>query len=112
MEVGFSEVMVIALLMIILFGPNKIPSIARDLGAGVRKMKGAVEEIKTEILKETDNPVSEIKREIEKVKESARQYNPMAEVEDAFSVNTQKKGDEEKHNPLDEDYTGSVSRKR
>ncbi|MDY6025261.1 twin-arginine translocase TatA/TatE family subunit, partial [Bergeyella zoohelcum] len=34
MEVGFTEVMIIALLIIILFGPDKIPSIARDLGSG------------------------------------------------------------------------------
>jgi sec-independent protein translocase protein TatB len=35
-------------------------------------MRGAVEDIKTEIMKETDNPVSEIKREIEKVKDAAK----------------------------------------
>jgi Sec-independent protein translocase protein TatA len=52
--------------------PDKLPEIARGLGEGVRKMKGAVEDIKTEIMKEADNPVSEIKKEIEKVKQSAQ----------------------------------------
>ena len=79
MELGFTEILVIALAIIVLFGPDKIPSIARDLGSGVRKMKGAMEDIKTEILKEADNPVAEIKREIEKVKEAAREYNPTAD---------------------------------
>ncbi len=58
----------------VLFGPDKLPQIARDLGSGVRKMRGAVEDIKTEIMKETDNPVSEIKREIEKVKDAAKRF--------------------------------------
>lgn len=74
------EMVVIALLIIVLFGPNKLPTIARDLGTGVRKMRGAMEDIKTEIMKEADNPVSEIKREIEKVKEAAKEYNPMTEI--------------------------------
>lgn len=64
----------VALAIVVLFGPDKLPSIARELGQGVRKMKGAVEEIKTEILKETDNPVSEIKKELEKVKSSALDF--------------------------------------
>ena len=68
-ELGIGEMLVIAIVIVVLFGPDKLPSIARDLGQGVRKMKGAVEDMKTEIMKEVDNPVSEIKKEIEKVKE-------------------------------------------
>ena len=46
--------------------------IARELGQGLRKMRGAVDDIKQEIMKETeDNPVSEIKNEIDKVKQEA-----------------------------------------
>ena len=71
----------IALAIVVLFGPDKLPQIARDLGQGVRKMRGAMEDVKTEILKETDNPVSEIKREIDKVKQAAKDYNPLAETQ-------------------------------
>lgn len=71
--------LLIALAIVVLFGPDKLPEIARGLGEGVRKMKGAVEDIKTEIMKEADNPVSEIKKEIEKVKQSAQEFNPLAE---------------------------------
>ena len=55
MEVGISEMLMIALAIVVLFGPDKLPQIARDLGSGVRKMKGAVEDIKTEIMKELTN---------------------------------------------------------
>ena len=55
MELSIGEMLMIALVIIVLFGPDKLPQIARDLGQGVRKMRGAMEDVKTEILKETDN---------------------------------------------------------
>ena len=81
MELSIGEMLMIALAIVVLFGPDKLPQIARDLGQGVRKMRGAMEDVKTEILKETDNPVSEIKREIDKVKQAAKDYNPLAETQ-------------------------------
>ena len=72
-DLSFGEIFVIFIAVVVLFGPNKIPQIARELGQGIRKMRGVVEDIKQEIMKETeDNPVSEIQKEIEKVKEEAQ----------------------------------------
>ncbi|MBN9338173.1 MAG: twin-arginine translocase TatA/TatE family subunit [Chryseobacterium sp.] len=79
MELSIGEMLMIALAIVVLFGPDKLPEIARGLGEGVRKMRGAVDDIKTEIMKEADNPVSEIKKEIEKVKQSAQEFNPLAD---------------------------------
>ena len=81
MELSIGEMLLIAVAIVVLFGPDKLPQIARDLGAGVRKMRGAMEDVKTEILKETDNPVSEIKKEIEKVKQQAKDFKPMSDIE-------------------------------
>ena len=81
MELSIGEMLLVGLAIVVLFGPDKLPQIARDLGQGVRKMRGAMEDVKTEILKETDNPVSEIKKEIERVKNAAQDYNPMADLE-------------------------------
>lgn len=81
MELSIGEMLLIAVAIVVLFGPDKLPQIARDLGTGVRKMRGAMEDVKTEILKETDNPVSEIKREIEKVKQQAKDFNPVGDLE-------------------------------
>ena len=80
MELSIGEMLLVAVAIVVLFGPDKLPKIARDLGQGVRKMRGAMEDVKSEILKETDNPVSEIKKEIEKVKLAAQNYNPMADL--------------------------------
>ena len=81
MELSIGEMLLVAVAIVVLFGPDKLPQIARDLGQGVRKMRGAMDDVKSEILKETDNPVSEIKKEIEKVKLAAQNYNPMADLE-------------------------------
>ena len=78
MELSIGEMLMIALAIVVLFGPDKLPEIARGLGEGVRKMRGAVDDIKTEIMKEADNPLSEIKKEIDNVKKSAQDYNPLA----------------------------------
>ncbi|MBF1098033.1 MAG: twin-arginine translocase TatA/TatE family subunit [Riemerella sp.] len=67
-DLSFGEIFVIFLALVILFGPKKIPQIARELGQGLRKMRGAVDDIKQEIMKETDEPISEIRDEIEKAK--------------------------------------------
>ncbi|MFC2449963.1 MAG: twin-arginine translocase TatA/TatE family subunit [Flavobacteriaceae bacterium] len=67
-DLSFGEIFVIFLAIVILFGPKKIPQIARELGQGLRKMRGAVDDIKQEIMKETDEPISEIRDEIEKAK--------------------------------------------
>ena len=67
-DLSFGEIFVIFLAIVILFGPKKIPQIARELGQGLRKMRGAVDDIKQEIMKETDEPISAIRDEIEKAK--------------------------------------------
>ena len=79
MELSIGEMLMIALAIVVLFGPDKLPEIARGLGEGVRKMRGAVDDIKTEIMKEADNPLSEIKKEIDNVKKSAQDFNPLAD---------------------------------
>lgn len=104
-ELGIGEMLVIAIVIVVLFGPDKLPSIARDLGQGVRKMKGAVEDMKTEIMKEVDNPVSEIKKEIEKVKTDA---NPLQDINNTLA---ETKEEVENLKPWeDPNYKGPVNR--
>ena len=108
MELSIGEMLMIALAIVVLFGHDKLPQIARDLGQGVRKMRGAMEDVKTEILKETDNPVSEIKREIDKVKQAAKDYNPIADLETKDAL---EKRDVPKVNLAEnDDHQGPVSR--
>lgn len=108
MELSFGEILMIALVMIVLFGPDKLPQIARDLGQGVRKMRGAMEDVKSEILKDTDNPISEIKREIDKAKDAAKDFNPLNDINHDIAM---KKPAEPKPSLHEDDaYEGPVSR--
>lgn len=107
MELSLGEMLLIAIAIVVLFGPDKLPQIARDLGAGVRKMRGAMEDVKTEILKETDNPVSEIKREIDKVKQAAKDFNPVNDLEKEAIAERSKPKENKAEN---DEYEGPVSR--
>ncbi|MEQ9468647.1 MAG: twin-arginine translocase TatA/TatE family subunit [Ekhidna sp.] len=46
---GWTEMLIIALFIIIFFGAKKIPEIARGMGKGIREFKDATKEIKNEI---------------------------------------------------------------
>lgn len=63
-------------IVVMVFGADKIPDIARGLGKGMRQLKDATEDIKQEIYKTADKQgidtsfTKDIKKEIDKVKDS------------------------------------------
>ena len=52
--VGVQEMVLIRLLCLIVFGPNKMSGMARDLGGMVHKLRACVDEFKSEIVLEED----------------------------------------------------------
>ncbi len=46
--IGFGEVLVIAFIVVLIFGSTQIPKLARSLGEGLREFKKAVREEKSE----------------------------------------------------------------
>ena len=66
------EILVIGLIVLLLFGADKIPEIARGLGKGIRQVKDATDDIKSEIKKSAKNQgldTKSIKKEIDDVKD-------------------------------------------
>jgi TatA/E family protein of Tat protein translocase len=53
-DFGSGEILLIVLAAFLIFGPSKIPEIARNLGKFINDIKRASEDIKTEINKEAD----------------------------------------------------------
>ncbi|MDN5279726.1 MAG: sec-independent protein translocase protein TatA [Clostridiales bacterium] len=49
MSIGFTELIVILVIILILFGPGKLPEIGKALGKGIREFKDAQKNIKKEI---------------------------------------------------------------
>jgi len=74
--VSGAEIVIIMLIVVMLFGADKIPEIARGLGKGMRQLRDATNDVKKEITKtakkqgiDTDI-VKDIKREINKVQDN------------------------------------------
>ncbi|MFT4832978.1 MAG: sec-independent protein translocase protein TatA [Psychroserpens sp.] len=71
-----AEIFFIMFIVVMVFGADKIPDIARGLGKGMRQLKDATEDIKQEIYKTADKQgidtsfTKDIKKEIDKVKDS------------------------------------------
>ena len=46
---GTPEILVIFLLVLVLFGPDRLPELARQLGRGVRQLRRASDELKRQL---------------------------------------------------------------
>ncbi len=46
---GTPEILVIFLLVLILFGPDKLPDLAKQIGKGVRQLRRASDDLKNQI---------------------------------------------------------------
>ena len=59
---GTQELLIILVLVLIFFGAQKIPDLARSLGKGISEFRKAQKEIKDELTKEAEAPVSADRR--------------------------------------------------
>ncbi|ANH60284.1 MULTISPECIES: twin-arginine translocase TatA/TatE family subunit [Dokdonia] len=70
-----TEIAFIIFIVIMVFGADKVPEIARGLGKGMRQIKDATNDIKSEITKTAErndidlDVTKDIKKEIDKAKE-------------------------------------------
>ncbi len=70
-----AEIAFIIFIVIMVFGADKVPEIARGLGKGMRQLKDATNDIKSEITKTAErndidlDVTKDIKKEIDKAKE-------------------------------------------
>lgn len=63
-----SEIFIILIVVLLLFGANKLPEIARGLGKGMNEFKRATRDIRSEFDEQTrdiQNEVKDIKKDIE-----------------------------------------------
>lgn len=96
--IGGSEIFLILIVILMLFGSDKIPEIARTLGKGMAQLKNATNEIKHEIQKGVEengldmkNITGGISEEIANAKESMNSainpvelQNPVEEIKEEF----------------------------
>ena len=48
-SIGWQEIVIIALVVLLLFGGKKIPELMRGIGSGVRSFKESLNDVKSEV---------------------------------------------------------------
>ncbi|SNR54336.1 Sec-independent protein translocase subunit TatA/TatB [Lutibacter flavus] len=84
-----AEIFVILVIVVMLFGADKLPEIARGLGKGMRQIKDATNDIKREIKNSAEKHdididiANNVKKEINKVKDNIGDFtDPVSKVKD------------------------------
>ncbi|WP_298760812.1 twin-arginine translocase TatA/TatE family subunit [uncultured Psychroserpens sp.] len=78
--IGTTEILFILVIVVMVFGADKIPEIARGLGKGMRMLKDASSDIKSEITKSAEKQgidssvTKDITQEINKVKDDLEDF--------------------------------------
>jgi sec-independent protein translocase protein TatA len=78
--IGSTEIMFILFIVIMVFGADKIPEIAKGLGKGMRMLKDASNDIKTEITKSAEKNgidtsiTKDVQDELNKVKDDLEDF--------------------------------------
>jgi len=66
MSIGMTEILVVLVIALLLFGPKKLPELGRSLGQSIREFKKGASEIKEELesaLEDKPEPKSEKPKE-------------------------------------------------
>jgi TatA/E family protein of Tat protein translocase len=76
-NIGLPELMIIAAIALIVFGPQKLPELAKALGKAMREFKKATEEMKESFEAET--------KDLEELKTTFADENLLADMAEAIS---------------------------
>lgn len=90
------EIFVVLLIVVMLFGADKLPEIARGLGKGMRQIKDATNDIKREIKESAEkndinlDMAKDVTEEINKVKDNVQKITNPADavkktIDDSFT---------------------------
>jgi len=71
-NIGLPEMLIILAIALIVFGPNKLPDLARAFGKAMREFKKATEEVKESFREET--------KDLEEIKSNLAQENLLADL--------------------------------
>lgn len=53
--VGFQEILLIGIVVLVLFGAKKIPEFMKGLGKGIKEFKDGINDVKSDIEKDLDD---------------------------------------------------------
>ena len=79
-NIGLPELIIIAAIALIVFGPNKLPELAKAFGRAMREFKKATEEVKESFEAET--------KDLEELKDNLTQENLLADLAEDITAST------------------------
>jgi TatA/E family protein of Tat protein translocase len=77
-NIGFPELLIILAIALIIFGPNKLPELAKAFGKAMREFKKATEEVKESFEAET--------KDLEEFKHTLADENLLTDLTEQFSA--------------------------
>jgi len=80
-NIGFPELLIIVAIALIVFGPNKLPELAKAFGKAMRELKKATEEVKESFEAET--------KDLEELKSSLTQENFLTDLAEEITTSTE-----------------------
>ena len=80
-NIGFPELLIIVAIALIVFGPNKLPELAKAFGKAMREFKKATEEVKESFEAET--------KDLEELKSSLTQENFLTDLAEELTTSTE-----------------------
>ncbi len=78
-DISGGEIFIIIIMVLIIFGPKRIPEIARKAGKAMSEVRKASNTIKNEIMSESDNIRESFEKETKEIK---------GEIKDATSIDS------------------------
>lgn len=75
-DVGFSELLVIGIVALVVIGPERLPKVARTTGQWLGRLNRYVSQVKTDI--DRDMRLEELRKMQQEMKDSAQKYEIMA----------------------------------
>ena len=87
-DVGFSEVVIIAIIALVILGPERLPKVARTLGFWVGKARRMVADVKSDIDREMrESELADLRKLGDEISDVKNEFQSTAgEVVDASSV--------------------------
>src|SRR5262249_34626840 len=98
-QLGFSEMLVIFIVALLVFGPKKLPELGKSLGKGIREFRKATDELKStweEQVKDIQTPLNDVKRDMHEMGQDLKSdFYKSIEAEHSNTASHEKHGSSE-----------------
>jgi TatA/E family protein of Tat protein translocase len=74
-QLGFSEMLVVFIVALLVFGPKKLPELGKSLGKGIREFRKATDELKStwqDQVKDIQAPLNDVKKDMHEMSQDLK----------------------------------------